>query len=86
MGDRPKQADVPLEWDDELRALWWATRHLPPPEPVRKASQAQSDLWERVKRDHYRPLTRDEKRLQRRYKAVHDAYVADAVQAYHNRH
>jgi hypothetical protein len=71
--------------DEELRALYWAMHHLPPaPEHVEKASRGQSDLWHRIKSEPYRPLTRDEKRLDQHYQAVRDAYVAEVVEAFRN--
>lgn len=71
--------------DEELAALHWAMHHRPPPEHVMKAHQAQADLWTRIKSEPYRPLTRDEKRLDRRYQSIHDTYVADVLDAYRDR-
>lgn len=78
--------DLDSIWDEETRALHWAIRNMPPaPEHVKKAQQGVADLWSRIKSEPFRPLTRDEKRLDRHYKAVHEAYVADVVEAYRNR-
>jgi hypothetical protein len=53
--------------------------------PVLHPLRAQRDLWQRIKAEPVRPLTRDETRLDRRYQTIHDTYVADVVTAYRNR-
>jgi hypothetical protein len=77
--------DLDLTEVEELHALYWARDHLPEPEHVEKARRAQDDLWYKIMSQRYRPRTRNEKRLDRHYQAVQDAYVAEVLEAYRNR-
>jgi hypothetical protein len=70
-------------------ALLWAASHpdrVPePPAKAIKAQHGQHALRARLAAEGHRPPTRDEKRLQRHYEAVLDAYEAQVVEVFRNR-
>lgn len=71
--------------DEQLAALHWAIRHMPPSEQVKQANQASQDLHGRLVADGYRSMSRDEARLERRYESISDSYRAQVLEAYRTR-